>query len=498
MSVGAGGIAINFPEPSPFEQRTTTVQPTSGKDTKTETLSPEQIAARDEQHARTAEEVAFTEREAAQRKRAAEVEQQNVEAAQFAADAEEQARTGPQAQAAKSYIDWARQHTREEENKLAKMSAPSLFADRDGWGKVRLAVSLGLAGLGDGMIAAAAIRAGHAPTSRNTIGEIIDRDLARQRAAIDKQKDSVLIARTGIKDAEEARRAVMADIDLRAKHMYRQAELLTRSRLAALKLDQATIDQTKEVLDLKRKQADHDAEYVKGHSTSVTNRYDSEKVTNETIKRVPSASGGGGGVEADTKAAQFNLFKNHAEFVAREMPTLSKDDINAINRVMSSEAFLEGKGTVGSIIQSAGFDPETGVSTRAKEYLENVNRGAQALGRMDSGAAIGTVENQRFMKSLSPKNTDEKADLEMRSKNILADVETRRQFFGKPGKFAAPTEPTTAPTGTPPTPPKPASAEFTPERVAKARAIATDAKESRERRDKAREYIKLAAAKGVK
>lgn len=486
-------VNVNFPGPPVYEQRSTVTGPTTGTDTTTKPVTPREEAAQGELATRTTEEIAFTERKRAQDAKAAGVEQQNIELQQFAEQAQENLRNGPEAQAARKYVDWARQRTRDEEDRLSKMPAPALFADREGWGKVRLAVGLGFAGLGDGMINAAAIRVGHAPTNRNTVGSIIEMDLDRQRAAIEKQRDSVVQARTGLKDADEARRALLAEVELRGKHMFRQAELLTRSRLAALKLDQAAIDQTKEILDLKRAGAEKESAFASAHGTSVQNRFDYAKVTNETINRTPSATGGGG-IEADKAGAQFALFKDHAEKVASVMPTLSPDEVKQLNRVMSSEAFLEGKGTVNSVIQGVlGVDAETGASLKVKSYLEDVRRGAAALGRMDSGAAIGTVENIRFIRAQMPNNSDDKAALEMRAGNIMGDVKIRGEFLAKPGKYAG--SAAIAPT---PAVEQKAPSEFTPERVANARAAQANPKVPRVERERLRKFVEAAAKAGVK
>lgn len=496
MSAAGSAVAVNLPGLPEYEKRDATVNPTFGKDTKTETLSPEQIAARDEQHARTEEEIAFTEKEKAQKLKAAAIDQQNADAALFAADAAEQLRTGPAAQKAAEYVTWARKHTRDEENRLAKMPAPALFADREGWGSVRLAVGMGLAGLGDGMMAAAMIRAGHAPSGRSTVSEIIDRDIARQRAAIDKQKDNVLIARTGIADAEEARRAVMADLDLKAKHMYKQAELLTRSRLAALKLDQATIDQTKEVLDLKRKQADHDAAYVANHSTTVTNRYDSAKTTTETINRVPSASQEGkvpGQQAALARQALAELDKLDAGPLPSNA-TLKKVQDNALES-SAADAAIEGakpmSGTMSVLGRAADAIPRNryeGLSERDRITIQTMDRSQQLLMHVMTGAGASVEEAKKKAEAFGWVAGDTPASMKAK---IAGAKELAHQFISQGAK------PSTTATPDGGTPPK-REVPFTPANVVKMKAVATDKNRTRKERDDARAYIEAAAQAGVR
>ncbi len=480
-------VEVNFPGPAPYEHRTSTVGPSTGEDVSEDVVTPRQEAAQTELAHVTEDRAALARRKQVQADAVVDVEKKNIELQRFADESQQLLRTGPEAQRVATYIDMARNRLRDQQDKLDKMPAPALFADREGWGKLRLGIGMAMAGLGDGMMAAAMIRAGHAPSGRSTVRDIIETDLERQRAAIARQKDSVVMARTGLDDAKEARNVLLADIELKGKQMYRKAELLTRERLAGLKLDQNSIDTTKEILDYNAAQAEQKSKFADAHGKNVKSRWDSAKTTVEDVNRTPAATGKGGGVEAEKAGAQYALFKAHAEKAAAAMPGLTPDEVGQINRVMSSESFLEGKGTISSALQSVGLDAETGASSRVKEYLEDVRRGAAALGRMDSGAAIGTVENIRFQRSIMPSNSDTKKDREMRAANIVGDVKTRGEFLGRPGKFAAP-----AAGGAPAAPP-----EFSAARVSEAKRIAQDKAAPRAKRDRAREYIQAARAAGV-
>jgi hypothetical protein len=165
------------------------------------------------------------------------------------------------------------------------------------------------------------------------------------------------------------------------------------------------------------------------------------QATQNNQSQLIEGKGGGTGVEADKNAANFAVLKNHGEWLAREMPKLSKDDIKAIRAVMDTEDFYQGDGTIRAAIAAGaaklGLDPETGVSSKAKEYLDRVRRAAEGLGRVQSGAAIGTVENKRFVNSLMPKASDSPEDLQGRAERIIEDINSRGAYLSRPPRTGA-------------------------------------------------------------
>lgn len=398
--MSAAGAPFLVPPLPEFERRKSVTMPTSGKDTKTETLSDEQSAALGGQDAVLQEQIKATEKARQLKEAEARAEAAGARDQQLAGEWVEQQRRGPQAQAASDYITWARNHTRSEEEKLRARPAPALFADSEGWDKVRKNISLALAGLGDGMIAAAHIRTGMAAPKGTSVDAIIDQDIERQKAAIEKLKDNVVIARTGLKDAEEARRALLADIDLRGAAMAKNAELLMRSRLAGLKLDQAAVDQTKEILDLKSKQAQYRADYVKGHSTTVNKRWDSAKTTTEEVNRVPTA-----GTEGKVPAQQAALAKQTLAEVEklRAAEPLSEKALqslqdNSLKATAADESISGAKpmaGTVALIGRGLDAIPRNryeGLSEKERQTAQTVDAMKQYLIHMMTGAGASAKE----------------------------------------------------------------------------------------------------------
>jgi hypothetical protein len=292
---------------------------------------------------------------------------------------------------------------------------------------------MGLGAFGDAVRARAAIMAHQSLPTTSTVGEIIAADVDRQKANIDKLKDSVVMSRTGLQDAEEARRQLRGDIDLKGMAMLDQAKKLTAARLAMQKISQPDIDKHQAMLALDQKKADYRAEYVKGLTTSIQSGWDkSTKSGQEVTNRSPTAQAGGGGVEADKNAANFAVLKNHGTRIAEQLPGLQPDDIKDIVRVMNSEDFMDEKGGLKTALGQLGIDPETGISPKAKAYLMDVRSAAEGLGRVQSGAAIGSTENKRFVRSLMPQVSDTYESRLDRSKNIIEDINARGQYMARP------------------------------------------------------------------
>lgn len=492
MADGAA-VEVNFPGPAPYEHRTTTVGATTGQDTTEEVVTPRQEAAQVALEHQTEDEVALARRKQAQAEKVAGAELQNVEAAQFVEQGLEALRTGPEAQKARDYIDMARARLRSEQDRLDKMPAPALFADRDAWGKVRLGIGFALAGLGDGMMAAAAIRAGHAPMRATTAQTIIENDLNRQREAINRQRDRIVMARAGVDDAKEARNILLADVELKGKAMYKQLELLQRARLASLKLDQPSIDATKEILDANRAQKEQEAKFADAHGKNVKSRWDSAKTTVEDINRTPAATTGKGGVEAEKNSVNYNLFKEHGTWLRDALPTLTEKDQQDIGRVFGSAQFFDKNTSAEALMTLVGADKEMGMSPQAKAFIAHAREAADAKGRIKSGGAVNIPEEKRFVGGLlaPPSDRGNPKNLAMRQGIIDTDIRVMSTLDrgGTPPAAGVPGKPNGA------NPPK--EVPFTRAGVLKMKAITKDKNRTRKERDDATAYIRAAHNAGV-
>lgn len=106
-------------------------------------------------------------------------------------------------------IEAARARAAQVEERFQKAEVRDFFADKGTGSKVLAAIAVGLGAIGSAL----AKGPNHA---LQIVQHTIDADLARQRANIDKMKDNVLFARTGIRDAEEAKEQLLADATARS------------------------------------------------------------------------------------------------------------------------------------------------------------------------------------------------------------------------------------------------------------------------------------------
>jgi hypothetical protein len=447
VSVPGAGVAVNFPGLPEFEKRDSkdTTNASHGGTTTQKLSDVQQQALGGIDQAAEAQK-AGTGEVRTQAEKIAGVEAQGALDEQAAAKYKLDQLTSPAAYDADIAVSRARDNVKEQQARYAAMPPPSLFAAKDGWGKMRTAVSIGLAGMADAARARASILAGQGMPTYSTVTQLVEGEIARQKAAIDKQKDSVVMSRTGLSDAEDARRQLRGDIDLKAMAMLDNAKRLTTARLAAAKMDQPAIDQHQAILAIDAKKADLKADYVKGLTTTVQSGWDkSTKVGVDETHRAPTAGGGGGGVEADKNAAQFDILRQHGRSLAEQMKSLSPDDIKAINVATSSGDWLKESPAWTAVFAKAGLDEETGVSSAAKRYIEDLHRADQAIGRLESGAAIGKTEAIDFRNKFKPKISDKPEDISMRSNNILQDVNSWGAHVDRPARAPVPSPAPAAP-----------------------------------------------------
>lgn len=201
----------------------------------------------------------------------------------------QEARTGAAIDQGAKLRDQAVATHRAEVAKLDAMPSPKFFRDGDTWGNALRGFALALSAAGDAMRVGAAVRTGQAPPAVHTAQTIVESDLAQQRADIQRQSDRVVMAKTGIADADEARRKLLADIDLRGERAYARLEAIGKARLAALGLKGPEIEQHQTILAIKAARAQKQADYVAPAWQSISKTWqDAHKSDVEETNRVPT------------------------------------------------------------------------------------------------------------------------------------------------------------------------------------------------------------------
>lgn len=308
-----GGTTINFPGPPAFEQRRTTpgmerTVATPGEATTVEgpkvemgVLAPAQQANLDQSDQLAAAQADTAERQRKQQAAADDIQaEHDMQAQQLQGQIAEEKKFRDE-QVSQSISTW--QNRLEGAYNAAKTQpAPSLFADGSTGHNLIRAAGLALAGLGDTISAGAAARYGGQRT--NSVGEIIESDLQRQREKIAKLKDDVVMARTGVKDAEDARKLMLSEVDAKGAGFLSRLEAMTKARMSALKAgDQGQIAAQNLLADIQTKKLEFQQRSLapltekhtlastttKTEAPSVTEKRQGTTVENTTRETSPTA-----------------------------------------------------------------------------------------------------------------------------------------------------------------------------------------------------------------
>lgn len=202
--------------------------------------TPERTAVRGEIDQLTSDHAAAVARKLEHDQAAADIEAQAKQAQVDLFDANQKAHADA-LRATQSGIDEWKTRLRESMANYDAAPAPKLFADKDTPHKVIGGIGLVLAGIGDAMGRAAAVRVGQSGSEWNTVTKIIESDLGRQRENIQRLSDRMVSAKTGLADAQAARQQLLAEVDQRGAVAFKRADLVAQARLAGQGKDAATI-----------------------------------------------------------------------------------------------------------------------------------------------------------------------------------------------------------------------------------------------------------------
>lgn len=279
------GLTINTAPATPsWEEHTTTALPGT-QDVATKALSPAQLALVPQQDALTAEQKAIADKTKATADVTSDV---NAQGASQLADAASAAASAKEAAITES--DATINHWRDRMRAANEqyMSAPvvSLFHDGDTGRNVLKGIGLALAVVGDARRTTAMLRAGQNPGESTGVDDIINRDFTVQREAIAALKDKAIMAASGLKDAEEGRKLLFANIDIKQAAVYERIKQMTAARLAATGKAQNEIEQNQLYANADKEALANRSKAVEGLTTEVTKKFGG---THERIDREPTA-----------------------------------------------------------------------------------------------------------------------------------------------------------------------------------------------------------------
>ncbi len=240
------------PLPEEVIRNATTTGHKTGGGTETVVEAPERIAARQGIDTLEADHQRAMDAKLAHDEATAHINEESANAAVALAD-QQQAQRDAAYKATQPGIDEWRKRLRESMDRYDKAPAPKLFADGNTTENVLKGIGLALAGLGDAVTTRALITAGHAPTGKNSVSDLIDADLARQRENIQRLSDRIVTAKTGLGDAQAARAQLLAEVDQRGSVAFKRADLVAKARLAGEGADAAKIQSTLDQLAFRQR-----------------------------------------------------------------------------------------------------------------------------------------------------------------------------------------------------------------------------------------------------
>jgi hypothetical protein len=268
---------INIGGPAPYEKREES--PFSSDSTKS--LSKPQLEQAAQSDALTQDQIKGTAGRAAYDTGVATIQAQDAAATSRIKNENVLARSAvDEAQAAK--VAAAADTLRQANDEYRAAPPPSLFADTKGWDKARRAIAISVAGLGEAISARANATLGRA-NGPSAVASIIQMDLDRQREIIGRLKDNQIMAKEGVKDAQQARELALAKVDLKGAAMLNLAAAHTEELLKAKGVELPAIQQNEQVLLLRRQEQERKQAAVAGLASEHTRTGAKTETTNRTV-----------------------------------------------------------------------------------------------------------------------------------------------------------------------------------------------------------------------
>lgn len=382
--------------PLPLHEEATTVH---GPDVTKPMLSPYQIETDDERHNARTDAIAASgrEREQNRAKLAIEANMEKSLADQLAAQEKERsdafAKTQESITAATNHLAAARQ-------KYENAPTPSLFGDRTTAQSALFGLGMLFSAFGDAARDKASILTGGGPSNQSSLNDLVQMDLQRQREKIKGLSDKMLVARTGLADANQARQAALAEVDVRGAAIYKRLAQIGKANLASKKIGDEDINHDARVIGIEN-------EYLKsrdavgahltqqitqsGTDTTTTNREAADK------GKTPSA--------AHLELSPTDVFNQKGDKIADASNPKLADMLNHGNGSADSKGALPAYGNAREAMtalrddmQKVGFPTSIDDVARRNTLYTNVlmavkGPGMDALGVL-AGPDVKQVENQ--------------------------------------------------------------------------------------------------------
>jgi hypothetical protein len=271
-------------------------------------------------------------REAA--KRGLDEKKAQIESDNAAAAADEAKRKAEEAQAAHVQFQADRQEAKDRlDAKTAAYEAANKLVDPRKNVSVKSRLAVIFSGLGSAMAGGP-----YKNDALENLQKSWDDDTERQKANIAALKDSVVMARTGLKDVDEGRRELQESADAKNLATYNAALKQGQSQLANLGMDQAAIDSDARIQALKSARAAAADKAAKDQDAHLLNQARINALNAQAAKTKAKGAGGGGGpISVLTQMKQDGATPADIQRKAEELRIKPKDYLPVIKDVEAGQ-----------------------------------------------------------------------------------------------------------------------------------------------------------------
>lgn len=295
-----------------------------------------------------------------------------------------------------------------------KAPTPSLWADKKtGESVMRTLGALLLGALADGAGASVAAAQGRAP-GPSAVDQIIGADLDRQRTNIQRLKDNVVTARTGVQDAQEARQLMLAEVDSKGAAIYQRLEAIGKARLAALKVDPAAIENDPRIAAIREKGIERRQQAVSG----LYERFAKPTTDVENVSRDPTAKPRTPSAEAGKLDIQQTRIRDNGEELLPDIAALTPKEREDIQKIMKTSAWADKNVTADALLSLTGFDKEGSTTERVRRVLRNAGEVYDAAITMDTGAVAAPDQVRNKIRLLIPGPAATSSDVKFTSHKL--------------------------------------------------------------------------------
>jgi hypothetical protein len=326
---------------------------------------------------------------------------------------------------------------------LERQPFTDFWSSQSDGNKMRARLALSLGAFGAGLSAAGGVNTGNLAAEQ--LQKSIDNDFARQKAVFERLKDREAIARTGIHDARDARKALMDGVEASHQAALKRLEAEAVAHLKAQGKTDAEIATNQVIIELRKKRLASESatreRIVKETTEAMKAPLERGKLVADTseayakaeearadaeLKRSLAQGGGAAGKipEWEAKEASFGERMLQDYNILRSVPPISDAGRKLIREYAAKEAFLDKNPGINYLAQKAGlYDTlESQLSDSDRTAFQAGRSLAQAQLRGESGAVINIGEYVMWDRVNLPVVGEKPADIERKYKRLEAQI----------------------------------------------------------------------------